>query len=185
MGCNASKINAHVIAQQQSTAFAAKTTMTSTHRKPNKQVSIAEKDPSVIDEINSNEQIHAEQQKNTRESCTVSAIHADVHEEARIHDVNQIESKEIDPHPKEANKTITIIHFNDVYNIEARDQEPVGGAARFVTKVKEYANEDPLVFFSGDCLNPSLSKLLFDIEVHVLFYKKLVYKKLILRWPKF
>ena len=25
---------------------------------------------------------------------------------------------------------ITIVHFNDVYNIESREQEPVGGAAR-------------------------------------------------------
>ena len=167
MGCNASKINTHVIAQQQPTAFPVKTTMTSTHKKPIKQVSIAEKDPSVIPEIDSDEQIHAEQQKNTQESCTVNTINADVHEEARIHDLNQMEAKEMHPHSKEANRTITIIHFNDVYNIEARDQEPVGGAARFVTKVKEYANEDPLVLFSGDCLNPSLSKSLFDIEVHV------------------
>eukprot|EP00794_Sanderia_malayensis_P018960 gene18960-20866_t len=51
---------------------------------------------------------------------------------------------------------LTIIHFNDVYNIEARDTEPVGGASRFITKVKEYVNEKPLIFFSGDCLNPSL-----------------------------
>jgi hypothetical protein len=29
-----------------------------------------------------------------------------------------------------------IIHFNDVYNVEPRDQEPVGGAARFVFKVR-------------------------------------------------
>ena len=56
---------------------------------------------------------------------------------------------------------ITIIHFNDVYNIESREQEPVGGAARFVTKVKEASAENPLILFSGDCLNPSLSKCLF------------------------
>ena len=55
---------------------------------------------------------------------------------------------------------LTVIHFNDVYNIEARDQEPVGGAARFVTKVRSFPDE-PLILFSGDCLNPSLSKNLF------------------------
>lgn len=167
MGCNASKINTHVISQEQPAIFAAKTTVTSTHRKPNKQVSIAERDPSVIPEIDSNEQIHAEQQKTTQESRAVSA-NADIHEEARIDNISQMETKTkgIDLHPKEASKTITIIHFNDVYNIEARDHEPVGGAARFVTKVKEYANEDPLVLFSGDCLNPSLSKLLFYIKIN-------------------
>lgn len=26
---------------------------------------------------------------------------------------------------------ITILHFNDVYEIEARSEEPVGGAARY------------------------------------------------------
>ena len=52
---------------------------------------------------------------------------------------------------------LTIIHFNDVYNIEPHDSEPVGGAARFVTMVKELLDKDPLILFSGDCLNPSLS----------------------------
>lgn len=27
--------------------------------------------------------------------------------------------------------TLTILHFNDVYEIEARSDEPVGGAARY------------------------------------------------------
>jgi hypothetical protein len=35
-----------------------------------------------------------------------------------------------------SSKTLKLLHFNDVYNIEARAQEPCGGAARFVTKVK-------------------------------------------------
>ena len=62
-----------------------------------------------------------------------------------------------------ASKTLTILHFNDVYNIEPRDQEPVGGAARFVTKIKSFSEvnggAEPMVLFSGDLLNPSLSKL--------------------------
>ena len=58
---------------------------------------------------------------------------------------------------KPVNK-ITMLHFNDVYNIEPREKEPVGGAARFVSKVQSYQDENPLIFFSGDCLNPSLSK---------------------------
>jgi len=56
-------------------------------------------------------------------------------------------------------KTLKILHFNDVYNIEPRDQEPVGGAARFVTKINSFEDE-PMVLFSGDLLNPSLSKLI-------------------------
>lgn len=55
-------------------------------------------------------------------------------------------------------KCLTIIHFNDVYNIEPRDKEPIGGAARFTTKVKELAWTNPLVLFSGDALGPSKSK---------------------------
>jgi 5'-nucleotidase len=52
--------------------------------------------------------------------------------------------------------TITIVHFNDVYNIEPGTQEPVGGAARFVTAVQRLSDRNPLILFSGDALNPSL-----------------------------
>ena len=34
-------------------------------------------------------------------------------------------------------RPLSILHFNDVYNIEAREQEPVGGAAKFVTKIRQ------------------------------------------------
>lgn len=54
--------------------------------------------------------------------------------------------------------TITILHFNDVYNIEPREQDPVGGAARFKTAVDNLRNLNPLVLFSGDVFNPSLSE---------------------------
>lgn len=60
-----------------------------------------------------------------------------------------------DTKPNTPPNKLTIIHFNDVYNIESRDQEPVGGAARFVTKVRSFP-DDPIILFSGDCLNPSL-----------------------------
>ena len=56
----------------------------------------------------------------------------------------------------EAPTTITIVHFNDVYNVEAGSQEPVGGAARFATAVRRLADRDPLILFCGDALNPSL-----------------------------
>ena len=50
----------------------------------------------------------------------------------------------------------TILHFNDVYNIKSRRQEPVGGFCRFLTRVRSHKDKDPLVLFSGDALSPSL-----------------------------
>ena len=55
-------------------------------------------------------------------------------------------------------KKLTIIHFNDVYNIEPRDKDPVGGAARFKTAIDDFLNDRPLVLFSGDALAPSNSE---------------------------
>jgi len=55
---------------------------------------------------------------------------------------------------------LTVIHFNDVYNIESRSQEPVGGAARFMTAISQLSSSNPLVLFSGDAFNPSISMLL-------------------------
>ena len=55
-------------------------------------------------------------------------------------------------------KMLTILHFNDVYNIESSAQEPVGGAARFCTALKSLSHLQPLVLFSGDIFAPSFSK---------------------------
>lgn len=61
-------------------------------------------------------------------------------------------------------KVLTILHFNDVYNIESGTQEPVGGAARFLTALKSYAHLEPMILFSGDIFAPSFSKnFIFDI----------------------
>ena len=51
--------------------------------------------------------------------------------------------------------TLTIVHFNDVYNIGEREKEPVGGAARFKTCLDCLYELHPLVLFSGDALSPS------------------------------
>lgn len=53
---------------------------------------------------------------------------------------------------------LSIVHFNDVYEVQERGKEPVGGAARFKTRVESIRKLNPLVVFSGDCLNPSPSK---------------------------
>ena len=57
---------------------------------------------------------------------------------------------------------LSILHFNDVYEIEEQQKEPVAGAARFselfkkkILESEEKFGERPLVVFSGDCLNPS------------------------------
>ncbi|KAL8575905.1 hypothetical protein ACOMHN_027303 [Nucella lapillus] len=55
--------------------------------------------------------------------------------------------------------SLTIIHFNDVYNIEGQPDEPTGGAARLAAYVKSCAHLNPLVLFSGDALNPSLMSI--------------------------
>lgn len=35
---------------------------------------------------------------------------------------------------------LTLLHFNDVYDITAGDRDPVGGASRFAWKVSAAAN---------------------------------------------
>lgn len=55
-------------------------------------------------------------------------------------------------------QVITILHFNDCYNVEARTLEPAGGAARFKSALKSFDSLDPIVLFSGDILGPSISK---------------------------
>ncbi|XP_005099801.1 mannosylglucosyl-3-phosphoglycerate phosphatase [Aplysia californica] len=54
---------------------------------------------------------------------------------------------------------LTILHFNDVYNIEGQKDEPQGGAARMKTYIDSQKKLDPLVLFSGDALNPSLMSI--------------------------
>lgn len=49
---------------------------------------------------------------------------------------------------------LQILHFNDVYEVESRTREPVGGVARFISKLRSYP--DACVLFSGDSLAPSL-----------------------------
>ncbi|XP_063218063.1 mannosylglucosyl-3-phosphoglycerate phosphatase isoform X2 [Bacillus rossius redtenbacheri] len=51
---------------------------------------------------------------------------------------------------------VTILHFNDVYNVESRGVEPVGGAARFVSALRSFSPLHPLVLFSGDIFSPSM-----------------------------
>jgi 5'-nucleotidase len=55
-------------------------------------------------------------------------------------------------------EAVTIVHFNDVYEISESASEPVGGAARFQGFMKQVrATSDPLVIFSGDAFSPSVT----------------------------
>ncbi|ESP02343.1 hypothetical protein LOTGIDRAFT_177031, partial [Lottia gigantea] len=58
--------------------------------------------------------------------------------------------------------SFSIIHFNDVYNIEPCPMEPIGGAARLSWYIKSC--DDPVVLFSGDVLSPSLMSIFLKGE---------------------
>ena len=58
---------------------------------------------------------------------------------------------------------LRLLHYNDVYHVEAGSQEPVGGAARFQTLCNYYREDEQfreqpelIELFSGDAFNPSL-----------------------------
>lgn len=62
-----------------------------------------------------------------------------------------------------ASPDLRLLHYNDVYHVDASSAEPVGGVARFVTLARHYRDNDRykdqprlLTFFSGDAFNPSL-----------------------------
>ncbi|KAK2182231.1 hypothetical protein NP493_362g02095, partial [Ridgeia piscesae] len=74
---------------------------------------------------------------------------------------------------KTLSQSITILHFNDVYNINAREEEPVGGAARFATAMRQLKHLDPLVLFSGDIFNPSVMSAVTKGEQMVPILKAL------------
>ena len=53
---------------------------------------------------------------------------------------------------------VTILHFNDCYNVESRAQEPSGGAPRMVTAFNAFKDCNPIVLFGGDIISPSISE---------------------------
>ena len=61
--------------------------------------------------------------------------------------------------PVARSDTVTLLYFNDVYNVDSRGVEPIGGAARFLTAVKTVSKDcDPIILFSGDIFAPSISE---------------------------
>ena len=68
---------------------------------------------------------------------------------------------------------ICLLHFNDCYNVESNNQEPIGGAARFVNALRSYDHLKPVVLFSGDIIAPSISEFKYKYQLLVklnLFY---------------
>ena len=57
---------------------------------------------------------------------------------------------------QEAKCKFSVLHFNDVYDLQPEQKEPVGGAAYFKTLLDRYRREDTLTLFSGDVFSPSL-----------------------------
>lgn len=71
---------------------------------------------------------------------------------------------------------LVVLHFNDVYNVEARPApEPVGGATRFSTAVKSFQQLNPLILFSGDAFSPSMCKFFLNIYCcNFIYLEKLI-----------
>ncbi|XP_018022748.1 mannosylglucosyl-3-phosphoglycerate phosphatase isoform X2 [Hyalella azteca] len=75
---------------------------------------------------------------------------------------------------------ISLLHFNDVYNVEEQASEPLAGAARFKTALHSFREQDPLILFSGDIFAPSIMSsftlgeqmvpVLNQLGVHVSVY---------------
>ncbi len=55
----------------------------------------------------------------------------------------------------------SIVHFNDVYEIQPVKRGKLGGAARVATLIKSLGGQDNLILFSGDTLSPSLMSSVF------------------------
>ena len=63
-------------------------------------------------------------------------------------------------HPRQMGSKVILLHYNDVYNIESRNTEPVRGAASFKTAADQYATLHPLTVFCGDVFSPSVMSTL-------------------------
>lgn len=50
----------------------------------------------------------------------------------------------------------SILHFNDVYDIQPEPKEPKAGAAYFKALLDRYRQKNSLTLFSGDAFSPSL-----------------------------
>jgi hypothetical protein len=85
---------------------------------------------------------------------------------------SELDNKTIENNNYNCSPIVSILHFNDCYNIEPRSQEPSGGAARFVTALRSFTQSDPIVLFSGDVIAPSISlfQTFTSIQIYLKFF---------------
>ena len=71
---------------------------------------------------------------------------------------------------------LSILHFNDVYNVESREKpEPIGGAARMLTAFKQFSDLNPLIIFCGDALSPSMCKyIIYNSKETMIKFSKII-----------
>lgn len=80
--------------------------------------------------------------------------------------MNYIDGNKMTSKNSDNSNKITILHYNDVYNIDSNTStEPIGGASRFCTAIKSFHELNPLVLFSGDAFSPSMRKFFFFLEI--------------------
>ena len=73
---------------------------------------------------------------------------------------------ELENEPKD--EILRIIHFNDVYDIEPGDKDPIGGVSRFKTAIDDLRNDKTLVLFSGDAFSPSALSEIYKGEQMII-----------------
>ena len=54
------------------------------------------------------------------------------------------------------NETFSVLHFNDVYDLQPEQNEPKAGAAYFKALLDRYRKQNTLTLFSGDVFAPSV-----------------------------
>ncbi len=67
----------------------------------------------------------------------------------------------------------SIIHFNDVYEIQPVKKGKYGGAARVATLIKELGGQENLILFSGDAFSPSIMSSVFKGKQMVDVFNRL------------
>jgi len=67
----------------------------------------------------------------------------------------------------------SIIHFNDVYEIQPVKRGKYGGAARVATLIKELGGQENLILFSGDAFSPSIMSSVFKGKQMVDVFNRL------------
>ena len=80
-------------------------------------------------------------------------------------------SKSLKQKPKKMNasqKILTLLHSNDVYNLEERSTKHVRGAVRFKTVLDSFHNLDPLILSTEDLFQPSLCSIIILKVICVL-----------------